>query len=161
MFKKILVAVDGSATSARGLQWAVKLAKDQKATLILLHVVDEKVATQSLVAGGYFIDGLIEGLVAGGKKILARAVKTATKQGVKVQAELAEDIAYPVADIIVAQAKKLRADLIVLGTHGRRGIGRMVMGSDAEGVVRMTAVPVFLVRAAVQARKSKKRARRK
>ena len=51
-----------------------------------------------------------------------------------------------VADIIVQQARKLRADAIVIGTHGRRGISRMVMGSDAEEVVRTSPIPVVLVR---------------
>jgi nucleotide-binding universal stress UspA family protein len=58
-----------------------------------------------------------------------------------------------VADVIVENAKKWRADLIVMGTHGRRGITRVVMGSDAEGVVRNTPVPVLLIRA--QARKTR------
>lgn len=59
---------------------------------------------------------------------------------------LCETVGHAVADVIVEQAKKRRADLIVLGTHGRRGITRLVMGSDAEGVVRTTRMPVLLVR---------------
>ena len=59
---------------------------------------------------------------------------------------LYETVGHAVADVIIEQAKKCRADLIVLGTHGRRGITRLVMSSDAEGVVRATRVPVLLVR---------------
>ena len=61
---------------------------------------------------------------------------------------LAENLAGRVADVIVRQARRQRADLLVLGTHGRRGLTRMVMGSDAELVVRYAPAPVLLVRAA-------------
>ena len=147
MFKKILVPVDGSTTSNRGLLEAVKLAKSQKATLIVLHVVDENIVTQSALGGGYFIEGLLEGLLENGKKLLAKSVLEAKKQRVKVQPVLIEDIGMAVSDVIVSQAKKLKADVIVLGTHGRRGVSRLLMGSDAEGVVRAATVPVLLVRA--------------
>ncbi len=146
MFKKILVPVDGSATSNKGLLEAVKLAKAQKATLFILHVVDENVVTQSAMGGGYFIEGLLEGLLENGKKVLAKAVADAKKLGVTAKPVLVEDIGLPVHEVIVAQVKKLKADVIVLGTHGRRGFSRLLMGSDAEGVVRSATVPVLLVR---------------
>ena len=82
----------------------------------------------------------------GGKAILARAAAEAKTRGVKAKTVLAENIAGRVADVIVRQAKKARADLIVIGTHGRRGLTRMVMGSDAELVVRYAPAPVLLVR---------------
>jgi len=68
-----------------------------------------------------------------------------------------ETAGYGVADVILKQAKKTRADLIVMGTHGRRGVARLVMGSDAEGVVRGAPVPVLLVRSADKARSPAKR----
>src|ERR1700685_3514197 len=67
-------------------------------------------------------------------------------RGVKLKPVLVEKFGGLVADVIISQAKKQRADLIVLGTHGRRGVTRLVMGSDAEGVVRRSPVPVLLVR---------------
>jgi nucleotide-binding universal stress UspA family protein len=69
-----------------------------------------------------------------------------------VKSVLVEKFIGPVAEIIVSQAKKQRADLIVIGTHGRRGVTRLVMGSDAEGVVRRSPVPVLLVRSREQPR---------
>ena len=66
-----------------------------------------------------------------------------------------------VAEVIIAHAKKLRADLIVLGTHGRRGVSRLVMGSDAEGVVRSARVPVLLVHAPEGQRVRRAKSRRK
>ena len=146
MFKRILVPVDGSRTSMLGLQEAIKLAKGQHATLHLLHVVDERVLTQTLEAGALDIDRLLNSLQQSGKEILAAAQATANRSRVRVKTVLVENIVNSVAAVIVGQAKKLRADLIVLGTHGRRGVTRLVMGSDAEGVVRTTPVPVLLVR---------------
>ena len=80
-------------------------------------------------------------------ELLTWRLLEAKKQRVKVQPVLIEDIGMAVSDVIVSQAKKLKADVIVLGTHGRRGVSRLLMGSDAEGVVRAATVPVLLVRA--------------
>ena len=146
MFKRILVPVDGSPTSGLGLDKAIRLAKDQRAVLCLLHVIDERVITQNLEGGAAEIDRLFDSLRASGKQILARAEAKARKQRVRVKPVLVENIIRSVADVIVGQAKKWHADLIVVGTHGRRGVSRLVMGSDAEGVVRTTPVPVLLVR---------------
>lgn len=147
MYRKILVPVDGSPTANRGLLEAIKFARSQNATLIVLHVVDENIVTQSALGGGYFIEGLLEGLLENGKKVLAKAEATVKKHRVKVQPVLVEDIGMAVSEVIVSQAKKLKVDLIVLGTHGRRGVSRLLMGSDAEGVVRNAPVPVMVVRA--------------
>ena len=146
MYKHILVPVDGSASSMRGLQEAVRLAKNQKARLILLHVVEEQFVTQAAEAM-VFSEKLFESMRAGGRKVLARAEALASKGGVKALAVLRESITVPVADMVVREARKQRADLIVIGTHGRRGLKRAVMGSDAEDVVRASPVPVLLVRA--------------
>ena len=146
MFDRILVPVDGSPTSDLGLETAIRLAQDQGATLHLLHVINERVITQNLEGGAAEVGRLLDSLRANGKQILARAEAITRKQRVRVKSELIENIVRSVADVIVAQAKKARADLIVIGTHGRRGVSRLVMGSDAEGVVRTTPVPVLLVR---------------
>jgi nucleotide-binding universal stress UspA family protein len=145
MYNKILVPVDGSETSLLGLQQAILLAKDQKATLRLLHVVHDY-----LVAEGRHAmvpsTQLLQELRKQGETILKDAASIADKQGVKPETEMVETLMGPVGDSIVKCAEKWPADLIVLGTHGRRGIRRLVMGSDAEYVVRMTPVPVLLVR---------------
>jgi nucleotide-binding universal stress UspA family protein len=146
MFKHILVPVDGSETSAAGLDKAIELALDQKATLHLLHVVDETVLTQSVIAGGYMSQEVLESFIAGGRSILDAAAARVRLRGVAVDPILVEDIAETVADVIVSQARKVSADLIVIGTHGRRGVRRLVLGSDAEGVVRLADAPVMLVR---------------
>jgi nucleotide-binding universal stress UspA family protein len=147
MFKKILVPVDGSRTSRLGLEEAIKLAKDRDATLYLLHVVEEQVTVQEAsVGGGRYVDDFRRTLREDGKAILSDAEAIAKKKNVRTKSLVVENIASPIADVIVNQAKKLKVNLIVLGTHGRRGIKRLVMGSDAEGVVREAPVPVLLVR---------------
>lgn len=149
MFKRILVPVDGSHASGLGLDKAIRLALEQRATLHILHVIDNRAVTQSLglgMGGGVGIDGLFESLRDSGRKILARAEARARKHKIRVKTALVDNSVRSVSDLIVSQAKKLRADLIVLGTHGRRGISRLVMGSDAEGVVRSAPAPVLLVR---------------
>jgi nucleotide-binding universal stress UspA family protein len=147
MFKRILVPVDGSTTSNRGLENALALARGRDAVLCLLHVVDEHMIVQHAEAMAAVSEQYLESLRAAGENILARAQADATRQGVNCKTVLVENIASRVADIIVDTAKKQRADVIVMGTHGRRGVKRLVMGSDAEGVVRMSPVPVLLVRA--------------
>jgi nucleotide-binding universal stress UspA family protein len=165
MFQRILVPLDGSPTSNLGLREAIKLAEDQKAILFLLHVIDEMVATQGFDGTSYvtaeYIDEFISALRKSGRALLAKAEKQAVARGVKTQIILAETVGHAVADVIIEQARKCRADVIVLGTHGRRGLTRIVMGSDAEGVIRATTVPVLLVRSPAKKPVAAKRASRK
>jgi nucleotide-binding universal stress UspA family protein len=148
-YRKILVAVDGSAASAKGLREAIRLAKAEGARLSILHVVHEYpafAALDGMMAGAPGVD-LVPALREGGKRVLAKAQAVAAKQNVKAKAILREMLSGPAAYPIVREARKFGADLIVLGTHGRRGVRRLVLGSDAEQVVRTAPVPVLLVRA--------------
>ena len=157
MFRRILVPIDGSPTSNRGLEEAIGLARNQKARICLLHVVDELViATGSdgmMAMPASYVEDFMRSLRAGGKKLLASAEAKVRKHRVPVETVLVETMGRRVADLIVKQAKKWRADVIVLGTHGRHGLVRMVMGSDAEIVVREATVPVLLVRTPQRARR--------
>jgi nucleotide-binding universal stress UspA family protein len=146
-YKRILVPVDGSRTSNLGLREAIRLAKGQKASLQLVHVVDEhNVVMTSAEVSAYMAD-LIPLLRKGGRGILRNAQAVVRRHGLKCTAVLLETLTGPAADPIVRQARKSRADLIVIGTHGRRGVRRLVLGSDAEQIVRTSPVPVLLVRA--------------
>jgi nucleotide-binding universal stress UspA family protein len=146
MYQRILVPIDGSETAMLGLNEAIKLAKGQGqgSQLRLFHIVNEFVLDYSYGAGLYGTN-LIDSLREGGKKILQQAEAYARQQGVQVDSVLLEAIGGPAADLIVAHAKEWPADLIVMGTHGRRGLRRLALGSDAEGVVRESPVPVLLV----------------
>ena len=155
MYRRILVPVDGSPASNLGLDEAMKLAAEG-GMLFILHVVDELSLVQGMdgpvYGGATYIDGFLKALREGGRKILAKAEARASKRGIRTEVTLVETMGRGVADIILAHAKKLRADLIVMGTHGRRGVVRLVMGSDAEGVVRGARTPVLLVRSTRRAR---------
>jgi len=146
MYKKILVPVDGSPTSNAGLTEALRLAKESGAALRIFHLVDELVAISSMDGAGAYAGDLIEMLKQDGRRIVEKAAALARRKGVLAESVMQEGLGGSAADAIVKQAKKWRADLIVLGTHGRRGVKRLVMGSDAEQVIRMTPVPVLLVR---------------
>jgi nucleotide-binding universal stress UspA family protein len=156
MYKRILVPIDGSPTSNLGLNEAIKLAKDQGAKLRLFHLVDEYIAVSS--GDGVMLDtgDLLESLRQGGKKIIEKAEALARRNGLTPESVMIESFGGRAADYIVEQAKKWGADLIVLGTHGRRGVKRLVMGSDAEHVVRMARVPVLLVRSKTATRASRR-----
>jgi nucleotide-binding universal stress UspA family protein len=144
-YKRILAAVDGSPASNKGLREALRLAKREGARLCLVHVVNEFYAFAGM-DGPAPVD-LVPALREGGKKILANARRMAERAGIKPTLAMRETIGGPAADAIVREARKQGADLIVLGTHGRRGVRRLVLGSDAEQVVRTSRVPVLLVRA--------------
>ncbi|OGA55550.1 MAG: hypothetical protein A3G81_13645 [Betaproteobacteria bacterium RIFCSPLOWO2_12_FULL_65_14] len=144
-YRRILVPVDGSSTAARGLREAIRLAKDQGASLRLVHVVDETMVLGTGEAG-VDMSPLLAGLARSGRVVLERARRTAEKSGVRAQTAIYESVGASAADTILRDARKWRADLIVIGTHGRRGLRRLVLGSDAEQVVRLSAVPVLLVR---------------
>jgi nucleotide-binding universal stress UspA family protein len=147
MYKRILVPIDGSDTARRGLQEAIALAAEQKATLRLLNVTNDFPVMLDM-AGVIDFERYREELHQYGRGLLEDAKKLATSSGLAVETELRDVAGGRVADAIVEDAKKSGCDLIVLGTHGRRGIGRALLGSDAEMVLRESPVPVLLVRAA-------------
>lgn len=157
MYKRILVPVDDSATSNRGLDEALRLAKAMRAKVRLVHVVDEYLAVQDSAFAFGTVD-LLDALRKGGREALARAAALAARRGIKVETGLVESRTERVATAIVREAAKWRADLLVMGTHGRRGVSHLVLGSDAELVVRSSPVPVLLVRdAAATKRKARRR----
>jgi nucleotide-binding universal stress UspA family protein len=145
-YRRILVPVDGSPTSNAGLREAIALAKGQGASLQVVHVVDYHALAMSGLEAGVYANDLIANLTESGRRIVKRAEGDARKAGIPVKGVLLESPAGPAAGAIVRQARKAKADLIVIGTHGRRGVRRMLMGSDAEEVVRASPVPVMLVR---------------
>ena len=145
MYKRILVAVDGSPTSMRGLDEAVRVAKATGGRILLVHVVNDLVVVPDLAPSVYY-EPIILSLQAAGRQVLEQTASIARKADVPCEPRLVETIGARAADEIVREAKEWQADLIALGTHGRRGLKRLVMGSDAELVLRMASVPVLLVR---------------
>jgi nucleotide-binding universal stress UspA family protein len=154
VYRRILVPIDGSPTSTRGLTEAIRLAQDQHAALRLLHVLDELIVTPGAETVVY-LDNTVDLLREAGEQILAKARTLVQQAGLEPESVILEIMGGRAADSVVAEANRWGADLIVLGTHGRRGVGRLVMGSDAEEVVRTTRIPVLLVRADAESHASR------
>ncbi|HEX7012774.1 MAG TPA: universal stress protein [Steroidobacteraceae bacterium] len=145
MYRKILVAVDGSAPSLRGLMEAIGLAKAMGSQLRLVHVVNEYI-DGVYGPGAMYYDHVLAALREAGAGVLKRAVRIVQEAGLEPEHKLIEIVGGRVADQVVKEATDWPADLIVLGTHGRRGLKRLALGSDAELVLRRSPVPVLLVR---------------
>lgn len=140
MYKHILVPLDGSKASAAALKEALGLAKEQGARVCLTHVYEriKHVVTEGVI-------DLTPSLRRQGEQLLAEALGRARKAGVKATTALVEAGSRRVPAAIVEQAAAEGADLIVMGTHGRKGFERLMLGSVAEGVARRTTVPVLLL----------------
>lgn len=145
MFKRILVAVDGSHTAELALQEAIKLAKELRTQLRAVHVVDE--VSLNWPEGGDFAE-VKETFRKSSRKILEKADAEMRKAGMTAETKMLEieTFGHRVADMNAAEAEAWPADLIVIGTHGRRGVNRLLLGSVAEGVARVAAKPVLLIR---------------
>ena len=148
LYQHILVPIDGSPTSQRALEEALGLARQvgQGAQLELLHVVEMILFPDSEI---YFNNAELQKIMrSSGEKILAQAEKMVRRAGIAVQKRLLEADGERIATVIVEEARRWPADLIVIGTHGRSGFSRILFGSVAEGVVHTADVPVLLIRGA-------------
>jgi nucleotide-binding universal stress UspA family protein len=147
MYQRILVPFDGSVTSGRGLDEAIKLAELCGASLRILHVVNELGTISGLESCAAYSAEVISLLHEGGLEILANGKARVAAAGVAVDTRLVENFSMRLSDVVAEEALVWKADVIVIGTHGRRGVRRMVLGSDAEAILRTSPVPVLLVRA--------------
>jgi nucleotide-binding universal stress UspA family protein len=144
MYQRILVPVDGSETSRVALQEAIKLASRLGARLKLVHVIEN---ARVFDAEGMVDHSALRDIAArSGEQVLARAGEMAQKEGIDTETALLESGGERNENVIVAEAKQWLAELIVIGTHGRSGISRLLFGSVAEGVVRGASIPVLLIR---------------
>lgn len=146
MYKRILVPVDGSSTSDIALREAIKFVIDQKAELRIIHVIEDVVPVWDVELLN--INEIREALRQTGERVLAKTEAVARDAGIKAETRLIESTppGARIASVIAAEAKAWPADMIVIGTHGRRGVDHLLMGSVAEGVVRISPVPVMLIR---------------
>ena len=151
MYQRILVPVDGSETSRRGLDEALRLAAAVGGRVRVLHAIDELSFALAMDAYAGQTGDWLRALREMGSKLLEDGRRVAQEAGVKVQVALHEKFNDGLPDAVAAEARRWPADLIVLGTHGRRGVGRFMLGSGAENILRSAPVPVLLVRPHEQA----------
>ncbi|QHI97520.1 universal stress protein [Xylophilus rhododendri] len=146
MYQRILVPVDGSATSQRGLQEAIGLARQTHGRIRLLHVVDQLAFSYMTDAYSGFMGDCLSMLRADGEKLLETAAATAGAAGVPVETAIHDGLDRRLHEVVEDEVRGWQAELIVIGTHGRRGASRLLLGSDAERILRTSTVPVLLVR---------------
>jgi nucleotide-binding universal stress UspA family protein len=143
VYQRILVPVDGSPTSNAGLDEAVRLAKLTGARIRLVHVLDANLFGIGLET---YVGDILGMLSEAGAQILTEAKGRVESSGVAVDTFITEMFGERVCDVVADQVNAWKADLIVIGTHGRRGARRLLLGSDADQIVRSATVPVLLVR---------------
>jgi nucleotide-binding universal stress UspA family protein len=146
MYEHILVALDGSESSKRALGEAIRMAKLAHGKVTAVYIVDS--STTFAYAGEFDPLALTRALRIDGERVLEEARKLMTGQGVAGAAQVVETdgLSEDIASCLQREAQRVGADLVVLGTHGRRGVRRMVIGSVAERFVRFSTCPVLLVR---------------
>lgn len=143
-FRRILCASDLSGASRRAFETAIAMAKTNRASLTVLHVVEP---VMPVIPEQYITSTTWQqvdtGARAWAERQLALLAAKGKKQGIRVRTLLRQGFA---ADEIVRAARSQRADLIVVGTHGRRGFSKLILGSVAERVVKIAPCPVVTVR---------------
>ena len=146
MYSRILVPIDGSDPAECGLREAIRIAAETQATLVVLNVVNEFPILMDPVALADY-SKLLDAITRAGEEIVAKAARLVTEAGVACETVVVDASTSASSTVIVEQAQTCRCDLIVMGTHGRRGLKRLTLGSDAELVVRHAPMPVLLVKA--------------
>jgi nucleotide-binding universal stress UspA family protein len=142
MYKRILVPVDGSDTSTKALVAALQLARDAGGRVRLVHALDEL----SYVSGYDYGADVLALARERANQVLNDALEVAKASGVPADFKLLEAPGQRLGDVVADAALGWEADLVVVGTHGRRGLGRVLLGSGAEQVIRSAPVPVLSIR---------------
>ncbi|WBY00369.1 universal stress protein [Ramlibacter tataouinensis] len=141
-YQRILVPVDGSATALQAMATAIEFARASGGRMLAVHAVEEL----AFVAGMDYSGQLLTVAREAGAKSLQEAAQRARDAGVEVETRLLEHTANRLGESIAQAAQGWNADLIVVGTHGRRGMGRLLLGSGAEQIIRLAPVPVLVIR---------------
>jgi nucleotide-binding universal stress UspA family protein len=150
MYQKIYVAIDNSSTARKGLEEAISLAGSLKASICITFVADESGLMQHGMGLGSYIDvdKIKAEIRAGANKMLDEAVARAKAAGCRAESLLIESTDRRVAETIVEAAQAWGADLLVIGAHGSSGIKRLLVGSVAENLTRISPMSLLIVRQA-------------
>lgn len=146
MYAKILVPVDGSSTANQALDEAIKLAKALGSTIEVLHVIDNShLFYDTGISAAADVHGTV---VDAGKTILEQAGSRVTSAGLRSQTRMVEDPVAPgdIPGAILKAAMDGKAELVVIGSHGRTGFRKLVLGSVAEKVMHQCPLPVWIIR---------------
>ena len=141
-FQKILVPVDGSSTSNKALDYALRLAKEDHSQVRALHSIDELGYLSSYEYSGE----LVENARKTGTQVLQNAVIAAQALNVPADTRLVDQPGQRLGQTVADEAASWGADLVVVGTHGRTGVAHLLLGSVAESILRHSPCPVLCVR---------------
>ena len=142
LFRKILVPVDGSSISGQALDLAIALAREHHSQLRALHVIDEL----GYLSSYEYSAELLATARRQGLDLLEKTRQAATQAEVPIDTRLVDQPGQRLGQTVADEAATWGADLVVVGSHGRRGVGRVLLGSGAEQIVRLSSVPVLTVR---------------
>lgn len=143
LFQRILVPVDGSDTAKKALDAAVQIASAMGGQIRVLHAIDELM----YVSGYEYTADLLGAARTWAREALDEAMASAKAAGVACDSQLIDELGPRLGESVAQAARNWKADLIVLGTHGRRGFNRLLLGSGAEQIIRLAPVPVMVIRA--------------
>ena len=141
IFHHILVPVDGSEPSNAGIALALRLAKEQRASVTFVHAIETAKITAMTSTSPMDPRYAIEAVESSAKAFLDEARAHASGSGVPIETVMVDgDCISCILDL----ARKLKADLLVVGSHGRGGVPRAILGSVAEGLLRRSEIPVLV-----------------
>jgi universal stress protein A len=145
MIKRILVPVDFSNPALKALDYAIEFGRPHRAEIVVVHAVEPVYypVTADLYGPGFDVAGIFREIERTSRMQLARLATDLKRRRVPARTLLRVGGA---AEVIVDAARKLKADLIILSTHGRTGLAHVLLGSVAERVVRNATCPVLTVR---------------
>ncbi len=145
MPKRILVPLDGSEFSFRAAKYAISLARVTGGEIICIHAVAELPYLEYMGAGIVPVTSYIDEAKKHAEEWFSQVRAMAAKEDIKVRADTIFNLPS-IAESIITYAAEQKADLIVIGTRGRAGLKRMVLGSVASGVIAHAGCPVLVIR---------------
>jgi len=147
MFKRIMLATDGSKLSHKAVKSAIEMATKFNAELVAVKVVPRYVQTYFeglFTVADIDVKSIEAQWVAGAQEVLNKVAEIADAKGVKIKTSVIKS--DDIADGLVKAAHKSKVDLIVMASHGRKGIKRMLLGSETQNVLTHSSVPVLVLR---------------
>lgn len=142
-FDTILFAVDFSESSDHAFSYAYEMAQKFSSRLVIIHVINEPVDLRGFYVPHISFDNLEKEIAEGAEKMMDRFCADKLQNFANYEKSVVSGIPY---EEIVRKAEAVKADLVVMGTHGRKGLDHMLFGSTAERVVRTAHCPVMTVR---------------
>ncbi len=141
-FQRIFVPIDGSHTATKALVAALELAREQGGRVRVMHAMDEL----ALISGFEYSGELLTAARTQARKVLDDALAIVQSAGLEGDARLVDTPGLRLGEAVAQESSAWQADLVVIGTHGRRGLSRVLLGSGAESVLRMATLPVLVIR---------------